>query len=120
MSSMQLPIHHLSARVPWNDTGWVGQVCQDPTSNTSCMALGRVHEERDDLFEVDNAARPFLDLVPSRRPPCWRENGAFMSPAELVDERRHEYAKGNNEIYNHLAATKLVTLKRPRFHAVSL
>jgi len=103
------PNHHLSVRVPWNDTGWGGQVCSDPTSNTSCMVLGRIHEERDDLFEVEAAGRPFLELAQSNRPPCWRENGAFLSAEELVDERRHEYAKGNNEIYNHLQPTKLVT-----------
>ena len=52
----QLPVQHLSVRLPWHDTGWAGTVCQAPSKNTWCMVLKRIREERDDAAENANAA----------------------------------------------------------------
>ena len=35
----QLPLRHLSVRVPWNDTGWTGVVCKKPVENIACLIL---------------------------------------------------------------------------------
>ena len=37
----QLPLRHLSIRVPWNDTGWEGRVCKKPGENIACLILPR-------------------------------------------------------------------------------
>lgn len=31
---MNLPIRHLSARIPWHDAGWNGTVCKNPKDNS--------------------------------------------------------------------------------------
>jgi hypothetical protein len=36
-----LPLRHISIRVPWNDNDWTGKICKNPIENTSCMILKR-------------------------------------------------------------------------------
>jgi len=40
----QLPLRHLSVRVPWNDTDWTGCVCRKPGDNISCLILARIEK----------------------------------------------------------------------------
>ena len=44
----QLPLKHVSIRVPWHDSQWNGTVCQHPMENASCLVLSRIRETRDD------------------------------------------------------------------------
>jgi hypothetical protein len=63
-----LPVRHISIRVPWNDTAWDGRVCRNPRANTSCLALARIAENRDDDYEAENLGIPWKDL--KTHPPC--------------------------------------------------
>ena len=47
----QLPLHHITIRVPWHDSGWNGSICKNPCNNTSCLNLTRISENRDDQRE---------------------------------------------------------------------
>ncbi len=38
-AASQLPIQHLSVRVPWHDSAWNGTICQRPADNASCLIL---------------------------------------------------------------------------------
>ena len=58
----QLPLHHISIRVPWHDRGWDGAICDDPKSNTSCLILRRVAEVKDDEGEHVSRAKFWKDL----------------------------------------------------------
>lgn len=53
----QLPLRHLSIRVPWNDSNWSGVVCARPGENNSCLVLPRISETRNDQFESQFANR---------------------------------------------------------------
>lgn len=50
----QLPIQHLSVRLPWHDTGWTGTVCQAPSKNSWCMVIGGI---RDAVATISFGAR---------------------------------------------------------------
>lgn len=52
-----LPLRHLSIRVPWHDTGWTGTICADPINNASCLRLHSIHARRDDGVEVEFRSR---------------------------------------------------------------
>ncbi|OYY77731.1 MAG: hypothetical protein B7Y43_08870 [Sphingomonas sp. 28-62-20] len=70
---------HLSIRVPWHDHGWDGTICQNPKTNTSCLAVSLIAELRDDPFEQDHAGQKLEDLAGGVLPPCVRERGAFLA-----------------------------------------
>ena len=40
----RLPPHHVTIRVPWHDSSWIGSVCRRPLDNTSCLILLRIGE----------------------------------------------------------------------------
>ena len=46
--AQQLPVQHLTIRVPWHDNGWQGTFCKNPCGNTSCTILPRIATGRDD------------------------------------------------------------------------
>lgn len=81
---------HLSVRVPWHDNGWSGSACHDPLGNASCVLLKNVGSRRDDVYEIENAGRPFAELD-SARLPCLFERATFMSPTAYTVERVHPY-----------------------------
>ncbi len=54
---MNLPLRHLSIRVPWHDTGWDARVCLAPRLNGSCLKLTRTAESRGDATEEVNAGK---------------------------------------------------------------
>jgi len=41
----QLPIQHLSVRLPWHDTGWAGTVCPAPSKKRETDRLFTSTEE---------------------------------------------------------------------------
>jgi energy-coupling factor transporter ATP-binding protein EcfA2 len=100
----KLPTQHISIRVPWHDAGWNGKVCTNPLGNTYCIALPRIGDTRDDVWEEANAGAVF-DPDGVRLPACAAERGAFMS--ETAYERRfpHPYARQKNDLYAHFRTT---------------
>ena len=91
----QLPLRHLSIRVPWHDTDWTGRVCQNPCENLACLILPRIRENRDDEQEERIAGKSWQELRDSELPPCVSERANFMAPYELIRKLPHPYAKSS-------------------------
>ena len=72
-----LPLRHLSIRVPWHDAGWNGTVCADPVNNASCLRLHNIHARRDDRVEVELRSRRIDELKEFQQPPCVAERATF-------------------------------------------
>lgn len=102
----QLPLHHLSIRVPWHDRCWDGSVCDDPQANTSCLILRRIREDKDEAKEQAVKSRDWSVLDEAEWPACAVERGAFMSPHEIVRMVRHPYAK-SSPVHSHFKPTAL-------------
>jgi AAA domain/UvrD-like helicase C-terminal domain len=96
MTARVLPYQHLSARVPWHDTGWEGSICSDPLNNSSCLRLGRIAEGRNDSFEVRIAGTPWEQLAEEQLPPCAAERAGFMSGRSRIVSKEHPYASWND------------------------
>lgn len=103
-----LPAHHVTIRVPWNDSGWTGTVCGRPLDNTSCLILPRIGEGRRDEAEVACAGKRLDHLDRDELPPCVGERVSFMAPFDLEREMRHPYAQSNPETHGHFAPTRFV------------
>ena len=89
----QLPLRHLSIRVPWNDSSWEGVVCRNPAANTSCLALRNISERRNDAAEAAVAGKSWQELDENQLPPCVGERGGFMAPYEFTRLISHPYSK---------------------------
>ena len=50
---------HLTQRVAWHGGGWNGNVCENPTEISFCLALDRIRVERDDEYQEQLAETPF-------------------------------------------------------------
>lgn len=109
----QLPVRHLSIRVPWHDTGWDGRVCHKPSENASCLILKRIRENRDDSAENATAGQYWQDLPYDRRPACVAERAGFLSPKEICYPITHPYVERSNA-HQHFDETKL---RQPPFSA---
>ena len=90
----QLPVQHLSIRVPWHDAGWDGTVCRRPRENTSCLILKGVAERKDDDAEERCAGCKWSELE-DKLPACAAERGSFMAPFEFTHVAEHPYAKSS-------------------------
>ena len=62
----QLPLRHISIRVPWSDNGWTGKVCNKPSENASCLILRRIRESRQDDLEDSIAGESWEDMDEAR------------------------------------------------------
>lgn len=107
----KLPTMHLSVRVPWHDRQWDGTVCANPRENTSCLALPRIAENKDDGAE----SRPDIAGQPWNRegiglPACAAERGAFMAPFDYTRRVNHPYSR--NDMYAHFDET---IFRHPRY-----
>jgi hypothetical protein len=102
--ALQLPLRHLSVRVPWNDTDWTGRVCQRPADNNACLILRRVRDARNDRQEAALSGRSWQELPQSELPPCVSEHGHFMAPYELTRIAEHPYVR-SSPAHKHLAPT---------------
>ena len=94
----QLPTMHVSVRVPWHDSRWVGKICVNPRGNTSCLILPRIAETKDDDFEADHAT---ADWSPdgARLPACAAERGAFRRMLLLLsDHHRLRFATSHSRL----------------------
>ncbi len=112
----QLPLRHISIRVPWNDTGWAGQVCKKPSDNISCLILPHIRKTRIDDDETLLAGQSWETLDESQLPPCVSERGAFMAPFEYARQLVHPYAK-SSEAHQHFLPT---TFRYPAYSAACL
>ncbi|MBU0553184.1 AAA family ATPase [Myxococcota bacterium] len=99
----QLPLQHLSVRLPWHDTGWAGTVCQAPSKNTWSMVLKSIREERDDAAENANASRQWSELDAESLPACLSERGAALNPKAYTIRSRHPFAKSSEQTHGHFA-----------------
>ena len=99
-----LPLRHISIRVPWNDTGWTGLICQNPTDNISCLVLQRIRETRNDGLEENLAGQSWEDLDENRLPPCLSERGSFMAPYDISRKITHPYSETSNA-HKHILPT---------------
>jgi hypothetical protein len=102
----QLPVHHLSIRVPWHDRKWDGAICDDPKGNTSCLILPRVADQKDDEGEHAARAKFWTELPTPSFPGCSAERGAVMAPFEFTRTLEHPYAKSSPP-HKHFAPTPL-------------
>lgn len=109
----QLPLHHVSIRVPWHDSGWDGRVCADPIDNASCLVLPRIAETKNDQEEAIHHLKLWTELPEVQRPACQAERGAFMAPFEFTRHLSHPYA-GRAKTHVHFAETQF---RHPTFSA---
>jgi len=100
----QLPLRHLSIRVPWNDTDWTGCICKKPADNVSCLILRRIREQRRDENESKLSGKKWSEIDEEQLPPCVSERGSFMSPRELTRILSHPYSK-TSDAHKHLLPT---------------
>lgn len=99
----QLPIQHLSVRLPWHDTGWAGTVCQALSKNSWCMVLKRIREEREAAAEDGVAGRAWAELTEEQLPACLSERGAALNPKAYSLRSRHPFADSSRETHGHFA-----------------
>ena len=99
----QLPLRHLSVRLPWHDTGWYGTVCNHPSKNSWCMVLKRIREEREDAAEEVVAGRAWSDLSEAELPACLTERGAVLNARAYSLRSRHPFAESSVETHGHFA-----------------
>jgi hypothetical protein len=103
--SRQLPVQHLTIRVPWHDNGWQGTFCSKPCANTSCTILPRIATGRNDVHETAHAGESLEGLEREHLPSCVDEHGTIMAPFALSMMKNHPYAKSAEKTHGHFAAT---------------
>lgn len=101
----QLPVQHLTIRVPWHDNGWQGSFCNNPCGNTSCTILPRIATARDDTYETAHAGESIEGFEREQLPPCVDEHGTIMAPFPLSMLKNHPYAKTAEQTHGHFAPT---------------
>lgn len=101
----QLPVHHLTIRVPWHDNGWQGTFCSNPCGNTSCTILPRIATGRHDGYETDHAGESIEGLTKEQFPPCVEEHATIMAPFAQSMLKNHPYAKSAASTHGHFAPT---------------
>jgi hypothetical protein len=103
---MNLPLRHLSIRVPWHDAAWNGTVCNDPVNNGSCLRLGNIHERRNDEVEVKVSGRRIDELNQFEVPPCVAERATFMADFPITRTFQHPYSKSSS-VHKHYRPTPI-------------
>ena len=101
----QLPLHHITIRVPWHDNGWTGTICNSPCNNTSCLILPRVSEGRKDATEEKLAGQSIEVLDVDDHPPCVAEHATFMASFDVASTKNHPYQNSNSVSHGHFAPT---------------
>jgi hypothetical protein len=92
-----LPLRHISIRVPWHDNGWSGTICNHAKGNAACLVVREVRENRNDAQEEADGGRSIQDLPENRWPACMGERGTFMSPFAFDRVVKHPYAGFSDE-----------------------
>lgn len=99
-------VQHISVRVPWHDSGWQGNVCNDPSSNMACLKLKNIMENRDDSFECGICGQCMAEQ--EEKLPCIGEGGAFMSAQQLHKTTVHPYKQSNAKTHGHFLPTEII------------
>lgn len=102
-SARQLPLRHLSVRLPWHDSGWTGTICNAPSENSWCMVLKRIREERKVNAEETVAGRAWAELSESELPACLTERGAALNTKAYSLRSRHPFAASSADTHGHFA-----------------
>jgi hypothetical protein len=92
-----LPLRHLSIRVPWHDNGWNGTICNHAKGNAACLVIRNVREKRNDDQEESDGGQSIEDLSKNRWPACMGERGTFMSPFAFDRIVKHPYVGFSEE-----------------------
>jgi hypothetical protein len=87
-----LPLRHLSIRVPWHDNAWNGTVCSNPKGNASCLALAEIRELKHDARETELAGQSIESLKQAQWPACIGERSTIMAPFAFTRQVKHPYA----------------------------
>lgn len=103
--AVELPLAHLSVRVPWHDTDWTGRVCEHPGTNHFCTVLKNIKENKDTEQETEDSTARWADLSRDRVPPCVFERGGFMREASFTIARDHAYSGGWTKSHAHFVTT---------------
>lgn len=103
--AVELPLHHLSVRVPWNDTDWTGRVCVAPGANHACSVLPSIKENKNNFVEERLAGRRWQELEHNELPPCVTERGGFMRGHTFRYERIHPYKERKSRSHTHFGPT---------------
>ena len=101
----QLPVQHLTIRVPWHDNGWQGTFCINPCGNTSCTILPRIATARDDVKETELVGCSLEELNREQLPPCVEEHATIMAPFALPMVKVHPYVQRAEQTHGHFAPT---------------
>jgi ATP-dependent exoDNAse (exonuclease V) alpha subunit len=106
-SLKKYPLRHLTARVPWHDSGWSGKICDKPSANVACLKLENILASKNSVEEDKIAGRLFNQLSEGELPPCVRERASFMAPFEHSVEVNHPYHNTSKETHGHFRQTPL-------------
>lgn len=96
-------IQNITIRVPWTDNGWCGKVCNHPCSNTDCLRLKNIYENKNEIEEEKIAGQLMKGI--ENQLPCIAEGVAFMSSTELVRTVIHPYKANNPKTHGHFLDT---------------
>ncbi len=94
---------HYSFRIPWHDSGWNGNVCENPLTNNACLRLDRIAEAK----QPDDEAKVACEFLGKCNAPCIKEGAAFMSDKDIVVSTIHPYASWS-PYHDHLLETKQI------------
>ena len=97
-------IQNITIRVPWTDNGWCGKVCNNPCSNTSCLKLKNIYENKNDEVESKIAGEDISGH--EKELPCIAEGVAFMSDKSITRKVNHPYIKSSPETHSHFKDTE--------------
>ena len=109
----------LTMRVAWHGSKWNGRVCPTPSSNSFCVALDRIREEKDDERLDGLAGVAWDELTPEQLPPCKAESGAFMNERPWVRRFEHPYSTIKKTAVSH-GVLKPTVVKVPEFAAFAV
>jgi ATP-dependent exoDNAse (exonuclease V) alpha subunit len=110
------PFKHVSIRIPWHDSKWAGSVCEHPRANAACLALERIHDEKNDEAEERQAGKLLPDIDPEDWPVCVSERGTFMAPFEIIRTIKHPYSE-TSDLHKHILPTPF---RHPPYSAPAL
>ena len=96
---------NITVRVPWQDNGWKGTVCNNPQNNFSCKYLKGIAENKNCDFECPLASRKFIDIAEKEKIPCIKENAAFLSENTLSFWAEYPYSSYSG--LGHIKTTKV-------------
>lgn len=116
-NELSYPRRHLSVRVPWHDSQWMGGICINPQRNLACLKLKNIAERKDSDAEMSRAGQLFKDLDQNDYPACVTERGGFMSPFAFERLHRHPYQERMSSTHAHFVPT---TLRYPPYSAMAV